>query len=94
MPDKILLKVAYILGIIFGILECCTIFGAVHGIGSLICSFYLKKVYEMKDKEIEENKGKLLCAAIVLCFTSTLSGILALVYYIQLEMYNEKILKK
>jgi len=90
MPSKKILKVAYILGIIFGIIEICTIFLMLFGIISIIISIYIKNVSNMKDSEIENNKEKLFYLSILYAISSPISGIMALIFYISLERNNEK----
>ncbi len=90
MPSKKILKVAYVLGIIFGIIEICTIFLMLFGIISIILSIYIKNVSNMKDSEIENNKERLFYLSILYAISSPISGIMALIFYINLERNNEK----
>ena len=90
MPSKKILKVAYVLGIIFGIIEICTVVLMLFGIISIILSIYIKNVSNMKDSEIEKNKEKLFYLSILYAISSPVSGIMALIFYINLERNNEK----
>ena len=94
MPNKQLLKIAYIVGIISGVIEIGTIFLMLFGIITIIISFYIKKVYEMNNNDIEKNKQKLFYISIIYSLVSPISGIIALLFYIDLERKNEKRLKK
>ena len=90
MPNKKILKVAYILGILFGIIEICTVFLMLFGVISIILSIYIKNVSNKKDSEIEKEKEKLFYLSILYAISSPISGIMALIFYIKLEKYNEK----
>ena len=90
MPSKKILKVAYVLGILFGIIEICTVVLMLFGIISIILSIYIKNVSNMKDSEIEKNKEKLFYLSILYAISSPISGIMALIFYINLERNNEK----
>ncbi len=94
MPNRNILKVSYIIGYIFGIFACLTIFGALIGIPGILISVYIQKFYNMKDNEIEKNKERLFYLSILFALVSPISGVLALVYYIQLERYNINTLNK
>ena len=90
MPSKKILKVAYVLGILFGIIEICTVVLMLFWIISIILSIYIKNVSNMKDSEIEKNKEKLFYLSILYAISSPVSGIMALIFYINLERNNEK----
>ncbi len=94
MLDKSLLRVSYLLGMIFGILETITIIGAVVGIPTILLALQMKKYSEMSDAELNKNKDMFLLWSIILALISPICGVLALIYYIGLERENEKKLNK
>jgi predicted membrane protein len=88
MKDKNLLNAAGLVAIILGILECLTIFGAIVGIPSIIGGIKLRELSTMSEEEIEARKDTLLIWSIVLIILCTISGILALIYYVGIENPN------
>ena len=83
--DKILLKISGIIALVFGIICCCTIVGAIIGIPLIIGGIKVKDYYDMSDEEILKNKDQLLVWSIVFMIFCTISGILALLYYLNLD---------
>lgn len=85
MKDKSLLNVAGIISLIFGILSCFTIIGALAGIPMIIGGNKFRRFSQMTDVDIYKEKDSLLVWSIVLCFLCTLSGALGLVYYFGMD---------
>lgn len=83
--DKSLLKIAGIIALVFGIICCCTIVGVIVGVPLIIGGIKVKDYSEMSDEEILKNKDALLIWSIVFMFLCTVSGILALLYYLNLD---------
>lgn len=89
MKDKSLLKVAGIIALVSGILECCTIFGAIVGIPSIIGGNKLRSLAEMPENQIKSQKDTLLAWGVVMILLCTISGVLSLIYYYGLESENQ-----
>lgn len=72
--------VARILTLIFGILYCITIFGAVLGIPLIIASGKFKKASNMTDEELVQNRSSLLGWGIftAIVFAPTIVGLVVL----------------
>ena len=94
MPNKKLLKASYIIGIISGIIEICTLFLMLFGIISIIIAVYMNKLSEMKDNEIDKEKEKIFYVSILYAISSPIAGILSLIFYIDLERKTEEKIKK
>ena len=88
MKDKALLKAAGIVALVFGIIECLTIFGAIVGIPTIIGGNKLRSLSEMSENQIKNQKDTLLTWGIVMIFICTVSGVLSLIYYYGLENDN------
>ena len=86
--DKVLLKISGIIAIVFGVLYCLTIVGAIIGIPLIIGGIKVKDYAEMSDEELIKNKETLLIWSIVFCFICTIAGILSLLYYLNLDNPN------
>ena len=86
--DKSILNVAGLISFVLGIICCCTIFGAIVGIPMIIGGNKLREISNMSDEDIVKNKETLLIWTIVLLLLCTISGILALIFYISLENPN------
>lgn len=85
MKDKTLLNVAGIIALVFGILSCFTIIGAILGIPMIIGGNKFRKFSQMSDEDIIKEKESLLVWSIVLCLICTISGALGLVYYFGID---------
>ena len=81
MNDKILLKAAGIIGIIFGALACLTIIGIIFGIPMIIGGYYLYNYSNMDDSEIINYKNSIFGWSIFFCIFSIIPGVLGLIYY-------------
>ncbi len=88
--NKNLIKASYILGFIFGAIECCTIILLIPGIVSIVGALQIKNIYEMNEKKILDNMDKLFIWGIVLSFLCLPCGVLLLIFYI---IEQRKILK-
>ena len=88
MLDKSLLKVSYILGMVFGILECITFIAAIIGIPTIILALQMNKYSEKKIEEINKDKDTFLVLSIIYALISPICGILSLLFYIGLEREN------
>ena len=88
--DKSILNVAGLISFVLGIICCCTIFGAIVGIPMIIGGNKLREISNMSDEDIInlEILTLVLIWTIVLLLLCTISGILALIFYISLENPN------
>jgi len=80
--DKSLLKISGIIAIIFGILACLTLVGAIVGVPLIIGGAKMKEYADYTDEQIIANKDKILIWTIVFLFFCQISGILLLIFYI------------
>lgn len=80
--DKSLLKVSGIIAIVFGILACLTLVGAIVGVPLIIGGAKMKEYAGYTDEQIIANKDKILIWTIVFLFFCQISGILLLIFYI------------
>ncbi len=80
--DKSLLKISGIIAIIFGILACLTLVGAIVGVPLIIGGAKMKEYADYTDEQIVANKDKILIWTIVFLFFCQISGILLLIFYI------------
>lgn len=80
--DKSLLKISGIIAIIFGILACLTLVGAIVGVPLIIGGAKMKEYAGYTDEQIIANKDKILIWTIVFLFFCQISGILLLIFYI------------
>ena len=80
--DKSLLKISGIIAIVFGILACLTLVGAIVGVPLIICGAKMKEYADYTDEQIIANKDKILIWTIVFLFFCQISGILLLIFYI------------
>ena len=85
MKDKNLLNAAGIVAIVIGIIASLTIFGAIVGVPVIIGGVKLRELSTLSEEEIINRKDTLLIWSIVLLLLCTISGILALIYYIGIE---------
>lgn len=80
--DKSLLKISGIIAIVFGILACLTLVGAIVGVPLIIGGAKMKEYVDYTDEQIVANKDKILIWTIVFLFFCQISGILLLIFYI------------
>ena len=80
--DKSLLKISGIIAIVFGILACLTLVGAIVGVPLIIGGAKMKEYACYTDEQIIANKDKILIWTIVFLFFCQISGILLLIFYI------------
>lgn len=80
--DKSLLKISGIIAIIFGVLACLTLVGAIVGVPLIIGGAKMKEYADYTDEQIIANKDKILIWTIVFLFFCQISGILLLIFYI------------
>lgn len=80
--DKSLLKISGIIAIVFGILACLTLVGAIVGVSLIIGGAKMKEYADYTDEQIVANKDKILIWTIVFLFFCQISGILLLIFYI------------
>lgn len=80
--DKSLLKISGIIAIIFGVLACLTLVGAIVGVPLIIGGAKMKEYADYTDEQIIANKNKILIWTIVFLFFCQISGILLLIFYI------------
>lgn len=80
--DKSLLKISGIIAIVFGILACLTLVGAILGVPLIIGGAKMKEYAGYTDEQIIANKDKILIWTIVFLFFCQISGILLLIFYI------------
>lgn len=80
--DKSLLKISGIIAIVFGILACLTLVGAIVGVPLIIGGAKMKEYTDYTDEQIIANKDKILIWTIVFLFFCQISGILLLIFYI------------
>ena len=86
--DKVLLKISGILALVVGIICCITIVGAIAGVPLIIGGLKMKEFSEMSDADLLKNKEPLLVWSIVFLFLCTVSGVLSLIYYLNMENPN------
>lgn len=80
--NKSLLKISGIIAIVFGILACLTLVGAIVGVPLIIGGAKMKEYAGYTDEQIIANKDKILIWTIVFLFFCQISGILLLIFYI------------
>lgn len=80
--DKSLLKISGIIAIVFGVLACLTLVGAIVGVPLIIGGAKMKEYADYTDEQIVANKDKILIWTIVFLFFCQISGILLLIFYI------------
>ena len=88
MKDKALLNVSGLIALILGIISCLTIVGAIIGVPMIIGGIKLRELSNLTEEEIIKQKETLLIWSIVLLIICTISGVLALIYYISLDNPN------
>lgn len=86
--DKSILNIAGILALVFGIICCITIVGAIVGVPLIIGGIKLREFSNMYDEDIKKQKETLLIWTIVMLFLCTISGVLCLIYYLSMESPN------
>ena len=88
--DKSLLKISGIIAIVFGVLACLTLVGAIVGVPLIIGGAKMKEYADYTDEQIIANKDKILIWTIVFLFFCQISGILLLIFYIDSIVKYEK----
>ena len=83
--EKTLVKIAGIVAIVLGVIMCITIVGAIVGVPLIIGGCKFNDYSKMDDSEFASNKDSILIWSIVFMFLCTVSGILALLYYLNLD---------
>ena len=83
--NKELLRISGIIGLILGILYSTTIIGLIMGIPCIIGSIKMLDYNLKTDKEIIEKKDIIFIWAITFLLLSTISGILLLIFYMQIK---------
>lgn len=81
MNDKTLLKIAGIIGIILGIVNCIFIIGLLWGIPMIIGGYKFYQISQLNDNEIIKYQSTILGWSIFFIIFSLIPGILGLVYY-------------
>ena len=81
MKEKALLKIAGIIGMIFGGLSCIFIIGILWGIPMIIGGYKLYQISEMEESEILKNQNTILGWSIFFLIFSFIPGVLSLIYY-------------
>lgn len=81
MKDKILLKIAGIIGIVFGALSCLTIIGLLWGIPMIIGGYIFYEYSNKSDEEIINHQSTILGWSIFFLIFSIIPGVLGLIYY-------------
>lgn len=90
--DKSLLKISGIIAIVFGVLACLTLVGAIVGVPLIIGGAKMKEYADYTDEQIIANKDKILIWTIVFLFFCQISGILLLIFYIDsIGKYEKRI---
>ncbi len=82
--DKSLLNIAGIVAIVLGVLCCLTIFGAIVGIPMIIGGNKMREYSLMSDEDVRKGKETILIWTIVFLFINQISGILCLIFYLEL----------
>ena len=90
--DKSLLKISGIIAIVFGVLACLTLVGAIVGVPLIIGGAKMKEYADYTDEQIIANKDKILIWTIVFLFFCQISGILLLIFYIDSIGKYEKVI--
>ena len=83
--DKTLLNIAGLIAFVFGIMCCITIVGAIVGIPMIIGGNKLREMSKMSDEELTSKKETLLIWTVVLLIICIISGVLALIFYLQFD---------
>lgn len=87
MNNKALIKVAGILGIIFGLLTALAILklnviSLIIGLAMIACGFKLNDLSNQTDQQIKKQKDTILFLGIFFIIFSLIPGILTIIYYI------------
>lgn len=88
---KNLLEIAGIISLVLGILACLTVVGIIVGIPLIIGGNKIKGMANMSDQEILENKDTILIWTIVFLLINQISGIILLIFYIDLDSIESKV---
>ena len=83
--NKNLLKIAGIISIVLGIICCLTIFGAIIGVPLIIGGNKIKDMANLSDQELLQQKDTILIWMVVFLVFNQISGILLLIFYIDMD---------
>ena len=83
--NKNLLKIAGIISIVLGIICCLTIFGAIVGVPLIIGGNKIKDMANLSDQELLQQKDTILIWMVVFLVFNQISGILLLIFYIDMD---------
>lgn len=83
--NKSLLKISGIISIVLGIICCLTIFGAIIGVPLIIGGNKIKDMTNLSDQELLQQKDTILIWMVVFLVFNQISGILLLIFYIDMD---------
>lgn len=83
--NKSLLKISGIISIVLGIICCLTIFGAIIGVPLIIGGNKIKDMTNLSDQELLQQKDTILIWIVVFLVFNQISGILLLIFYIDMD---------
>ena len=83
--NKNLLKIAGIISLVLGIICCLTIVGAIVGVPLIIGGNKIKDMANLSDKELMTQKDTILIWMVVFLVFNQISGILLLIFYIDMD---------
>lgn len=83
--NKNLLKISGIISIVLGIICCLTIFGAIIGVPLIIGGNKIKDMANLSDQELLQQKDTILIWMVVFLVFNQISGILLLIFYIDMD---------
>ncbi len=83
--NKSLLKISGIISIVLGIICCLTIFGAIIGVPLIIGGNKIKDMANLSDQELLQQKDTILIWMVVFLVFNQISGILLLIFYIDMD---------
>ena len=83
--NKSLLKISGIISIVLGIICCLTRFGAIIGVPLIIGGNKIKDMANLSDQELLQQKDTILIWMVVFLVFNQISGILLLIFYIDMD---------
>ena len=83
--NKNLLKIAGIISLVLGIICCLTIVGAIVGVPLIIGGNKIKDMANLSDQELLQQKDTILIWMVVFLVFNQISGILVLIFYIDMD---------
>lgn len=83
--NKNLLKIAGIISLVLGIICCLTIVGAIVGVPLIIGGNKIKDMANLSDQELLQQKDTILIWMVVFLVFNQISGILLLIFYIDMD---------